>query len=315
MGTHNPDLKKGLESVFDCYHFDWLPYTNKSHQLQADILHMQKAHKADVVFMHMQSGEVVTCETAKKLSQNSLVFNWTGDVRSPLQPFYLDIGQHITSTLFTNMNDVEYCISNGIKSDYLQVGFDSTKFNPIGKTSPIYPEIIFMGSHYTEAGFPLTLLRYQMVTKLKSEFGSRFGVYGNGWNALTNGSIDNYDEEGTAYRSCKIAINLSHFAYSRYSSDRMFRILGSGAFCLTHEYPNIDMDFTPNKDLVIWKNLDDLVKKIKKYLAMDKERETIALNGCFKARTNHTWHHFAQNLNNITKKYDKERQLDTAHSV
>lgn len=314
MGTHNPDLLNGLESQFDCANIDWTEYTNKYNQLQSDILSLYQTHNPDIVFIHVQSDGIIGIDTAKIMSEKSLVFNWTGDVRHPVPDFYLNLGRHITSTLFTNMNDVNYLRNNGIKSDYLQVGFDSKKFNPLGRTDGKYPEVIFLGSNYVDA-FPLSKHRYEMVTALKKEFGSKFGVYGSGWGDLSNGYIDNYDDEGIAYRSCKIAINLSHFAYSRYSSDRMYRILGSGAFCLTHKFPDMELDLTPNKDLVVWHNINDLVNKINKYLVMDKERETIALNGCFKVRTSHTWHHFAKNLNEISNKYDKERLLDTAHKA
>lgn len=314
MGTHNPDLLNGLESQFDCVNIDWTEYTNKYNQLQSDILSLYKKHNPDIVFIHVQSDGIIGVDTAKIMSEKSLVFNWTGDVRQPLPDFYTKLGRHITSTLFTNMNDVNYLRNNGIKSDYLQVGFDSKKFNPLGKTDGKYPEIIFLGSNYVDV-FPLSKYRYEMVHTLKNHFGSKFGVYGSGWGDISNGYIDNYDDEGTAYRSCKIAINLSHFAYSRYSSDRMYRILGSGAFCLTHHFPDIELDLKTNKDLVVWHNINDLVNKINKYLVMDKERETIALNGCFNVRTSHTWHHFAKNLNEIANKYDKERLLDTANKA
>lgn len=306
MGTHNPDLQRGLDSVFECYHLDWYPYQHNKSELQSIILGIKETFNPDIVFIHTQSGDVIDIQTLNVLSRNAIVFNWTGDVRHPLPQFYIDIGRHVTATLFTNMVDVELCNTLGIKADFLQVGFDSAYFNPLGKTDSKYPEIIFLGSNYPNV-FPLSNLRYEMVHGLKNEFGSRFGVYGGGWGDLCNGYIDNYADEGIAYRSCKIAINLSHFAYSRYSSDRMFRILGSGAFCLTHNFPDLEKDFVPNKEVVVWNSIDDLKSKIYKYLINDKERENIALKGCLKARTNFTWHHFAKNLKLIIDNIKKEK--------
>lgn len=326
MGTHNPDMQKGLESEFDCFIFDWMEFWSPSYVQEANHLphlaHLSKPPSAsypvndinqriltafsnfnpDIVFMHIQSGDVVTPETARIMAQTSMVFNWTGDVRFPVPNFYFEIGKHITSTLFTNMNDVDVCMSNGVKADYLQVGFDSVHFNPLGVSDNKYPEIIFLGSNYQHCPFPLTQLRCDMVTTLKSRYGNRFGVYGGGWSGMESGNITSYDEEGMAYRSCKIAINLSHFAYRRYSSDRMYRILGSGAFCLSHHYPEIELDFKNGEDLVVWNDVNDLINKIDKYLTKDNERGRIALNGCLKARTEFTWHHFAKNLKKITEK-------------
>lgn len=331
MGQHNPDLQKGLDSVFDCFHFDWTSYgewkhstsnlshiphlphlantvssSTKKYNIQGELLSAFNNFNPNIVFMHIQSGDVVDIETVKIMAQRSIVINFTGDVRHPLPSHYLEIGKHIHSTLFTNTTDVDICLSNGINADYLQVGFDSEHFNPLGNTDSKYPEIIFLGSNYGTTPFPLTQLRCDMVMRLKSEFGSRFGVYGGGWSGLENGNITSYEEEGKAYRSCKIAINLSHFAYKRYSSDRMYRILGSGAFCLSHNYPEIELDFKNGEDLVVWNDIEDLVLKIKKYLSKDNERGRIALNGCFKARTQFTWHHFAENLKLITDKIKKQ---------
>ncbi len=228
MGTHNPDFARGLDSVFECLHFDWTVFSqpvsshiphlahlaNKSPDLNTELLNAFNNFKPDVVFIHTQC-DVISKEVANIMMQSAICYNWTGDIRFPLQHFYFDFGKYITATLFTNMNDVETLNKNGVNADYLQVGFDSVHFNPLGKISPTYPEIIFLGSHYPHVDFPLTKLRHDMVMRLKSEFGNNFGVYGGGWNGLESGNITSYEEEGTAYRSCKIAINLSHFAYKR----------------------------------------------------------------------------------------------------
>lgn len=303
MGTNNPDLQKGLNSIFECVHFDWTTYGFNSDLLQNNLLDEFNRFKPDIVFMHLQSGDVLNISTIQYIASNSIVVNWTGDVRYPLPLHYLQIGRFINCTLFTNMNDVETCIENGVKADYLQVGYDSTNFTPNGDINENYQPIIFMGSNYINyQPFPLSQHRTEMVMQLKNKFGNYFGLYGNSWNGLANGNIDNYYEEGKAYRSCKVAINLSHFAYKRYSSDRLYRILGSGAFCLTHYYPEIEKEFIDGKDLVVWQSLEDLEDKINYYLANEEQRKIIAKSGHEKAINNHTWKSFAKNLKIITDK-------------
>ena len=259
MGTHNPDLQKGLNSIFECVHFDWKVYSLKSDLLQTNLLNEFNKFKPDVVFMHLQSGDVLNISTIQYMASSSIVVNWTGDVRYPLPHHYLEIGKHINCTLFTNMNDVDTCIANEVNADYLQVGYDSNNFTPYGDVNENYQQILFLGSNYKNTyRFPLIEYREEMVKKLRLKFGNYFGLYGNFWNGLANGVINNYYEEGKAYRSCKIAINLSHFAYKRYSSDRLYRILGSGAFCLTHYYPEIEKFFINAKYILIWEDLQDL---------------------------------------------------------
>jgi spore maturation protein CgeB len=301
MGEHNPDLKRGLDSVFECMHFDWTPFQNRIGHLQEQILSMCELFEPAIIFMHIQSEGIVLPETLSKLIKSSMIFSWTGDVRHPLPQHYIDTGRLITSTLFSNQTDVEIARPLGITADYLQVGFDKEHFSPLGRIGTGYSDIIFLGTNYLSHPFPLSSLRHAMCIRLKHEFGGAFQIYGDGWSGMANGLIHKYEEEGAAYRACKIAINLSHFAYSRYSSDRMFRILGTGAFCLTHRFPDIEQDFDVGNELVVWEDLDDLVRKCEYYLANPVERERIALNGCFKARTEYTWNHFASNLSQIAE--------------
>ncbi|MGV8130701.1 MAG: glycosyltransferase family protein [Candidatus Pacearchaeota archaeon] len=309
MGQHNPDLKNGLSQIFDCIHLDWIIYRSNTDQLQKDILKKVNEFSPDVVFMHLQREGVVTIETVTSIrKQGIVVFSWTGDVRYPVPQHYLTLGKHIDATLFSNMNDVEFCNNNGIVADFLQVGYDEYNFSPIGYKDENYPEIVFMGSNYPSINFPLTKLRSEMVTRLKSEFGNRFGLYGGGWGKLADGSINSYKEEGNVYRSCKIAINLSHFAYKRYSSDRLFRILGCGTFCLSHHYPDMEVDFNVGNDLVVWNDIDDLVEKIKMYLQNNLERKRIANNGYNNVINNFTWINFAEGINKLTDKYSHKME-------
>lgn len=324
MGQHNPDLQRGLNGVFECLHLDWIKHGENSFQLQNELLNTQNTFNPDYIFMHTQSGNVVKDDTLIQLSKNSKIINWSGDVRSPLPSHYLHTGSKIFLTLYTNMNDVQTSIQKEVRADFLQVGFDKIHFNPLGEKGN-YPEILFLGSNYGDM-FPLSSFRRQMVERLKNEFGSRFGLYGGGWDKNDNnftlpllphmnqiqnnyikyadGNISSYAEEGKAYRSCKIAINLSHFAYSRYSSDRMFRILGSGAFCLTHRFPDIEKDFKIGEEVVVFDSLEDLCNKIRYYLSNEKEREIIAMRGCALARNKYTWDNFAENLKLIIEKYE-----------
>jgi spore maturation protein CgeB len=55
--------------------------------------------------------------------------------------------------------------------------------------------------------------------------------------------------------------------------------------------------------VVAWDNINDLIFKVNKYLNDDNKRGKVGLNGCFKARTKHTWHHFAKDLKTLIDKY------------
>lgn len=304
MGNHNPQMTSALERYFDCTHIDWTEYGMYSQSLQDVVINACNDVNPNYVLLHIQNGNVLTINTIKQISKKHKVINWTGDVRYPLPQHYIDIGKEIFLTLYTNMNDVVKTRTHNINSDFLQVGFDDVDFTPVGDTHNYFQPILFLGSNYLDSiNFPLSQLRYDMVKLLKQEFNSNFGLYGTGW-LNKDGILTRYTEEATAYRTCKLAINLSHFDYSRYTSDRMFRIMGSGALCLTHRYKDIDQDFNVGEDLVAWDNLDELVDKIKYYISNDYERQRIATNGYKLSKSKYTWINFAQNLKKIIKKYE-----------
>lgn len=375
MGHGNPNMQRGLESVFECKHIDWtevfegvasqnpppeqqqaitttetmrrvhgFDIRNPSGEARADnrvplpvqkiktniltpsgepsidnridtgstitkkspfdsiLLKAFNDFKPDVVFMHLQRPGIISHESLDAINKKSVVVNWCGDVREELPKHYIDLGHHIDLTLFTNIEDVEKLRKAGVKAEFLQVGYDSQNFNPKGPVdTKMYPEIIFMGSNYQNT-FPLSSYREAMVQKLKATFGDKFGVYGANWGQYANGLITNFSEEGKAYRSCKIAISLSHFERTKYASDRLFRILGTGAFCLTHTFPDIEHDFEIGKDLDVFTSIEQLVTKIKYYLENETLRKSIAESGQKKAKMNFTWHNFAENLKVLTDK-------------
>ena len=65
-----------------------------------------------------------------------------------------------------------------------------------------------------------------------------------------------------------------------YSSDRIAQLLGNGLLTFVHE-ETLFKDFLSSKEMVFYKNIDDLSYKINKYKKDIKERKKIAKNGKF----------------------------------
>ena len=76
-----------------------------------------------------------------------------------------------------------------------------------------------------------------------------------------------------------MGLNLSRGeAIKYYSSDRITQIVGNGLVCLIDEKTQY-RDFFSNKEMVFYKNLNDLSEKIIKISRDDKLRRKIAKNG------------------------------------
>jgi len=289
-------LWRAFDTYFETQHLDWTAVRHNKADMNGRILKACNSFKPHIIFMQIQASDYLTIETATQLSKKAFVINWTGDVRTPLPQWFVEIGRVIDLTLFTNMNDVVSAREKGVCADFLQVGFNKEIFTPVG-AKVTYPDIVFLGSNYHTAPFPLTQERKMLAVTLKQRYGKRFGVYGRGWEK------DNLDadflvpkQEATCYRSAKISINYSHFDYMRYSSDRMFRIMGSGGFCLTHNFKGVEKDFVINKHCAVFDDVSDCITKIEYYLKNHYEREMIRKNGCQMVRENFTWERAMENM-------------------
>jgi len=246
---------------------------------------------ADIAFLQPQDG-AITAESLKHLKNiGAWICGWSGDCREIIPSCYFEYAKYIDLTCFSNMNDVRTMRSLGYNADFLQIGYDPEIYYPDSTVVKDIP-IVFMGNHFGH--FPLSNLRREMVHELKKEFGNDFKAFGSG---MPDGSYMG-DQRGEAniYRRSKIAINLSHFNYERYSSDRLFRTLGSGCCVLSHDYNNIFKDFTPGRELITWTDINDLKQRISAILANEQLRQSIAKCGHELSLKEFTFKRMAENI-------------------
>lgn len=264
--------------------------------IDAEIEQLVMAEKFDFVFFQIQADRIVHSSTVECIKRTGAkVLNWTGDVRATVPAWMFSFGADIT--LFSNMRDVHEARAAGLKAEYLEIGFDEKIYYPDGPVIQTN-DIVFFGNSYGVDMFPLSKYRIEMVSFLKSNYKRSFGVYGHGWN-FSNGNFNHSQrDEGAGYRSAKIAINCSHFEIERYSSDRLLRILGTGTpICLAKWYPGIELDYEDGVHLRVWKDLHELNKLIRYYIAPEnqKERAQIALNGMLLVQSKFTFDHMVKN--------------------
>lgn len=256
--------------------------------------------KPDLVFMQIQAANIIHPATVAQLQAwGAVVFNWTGDVRANIPQWMTSFGADVT--LFSNMRDVKEFRSRIGKSEYLEIGYDENIYCQEGEAKNI-EQIVFFGNSYGPNMFPMSAFRIQMCSYLKAIFMGRFGIYGTGWNISSGNFMHSQREEAAAYRGAKIAINCSHFEIAKYSSDRLFRILGTGTpICLAKHYTGMEEDFTDGVHLRVWRTIEELKDLINYYLdpANEAERVKIANGGMNIARQKFTFDCMAKNVNEI----------------
>ena len=259
-----------------------------------------QAIKYDAVFMQVQHPNIIELQTAKCLSEHSIAFNWTGDVRTDIS-WYEEIAPYVI-TLFTNMTDVEKMRSKGFRAEYLQCGYDHKYY--FQKQLKRYNTIAFCGNYYPAADFPLKQLRIDAVYELKRNFPEQFHLYGREWDkvGLKSEGFANNDWEANLYNESLLALSVSHFDYSRYFSDRLLREMACGCCVLSHRFKDNHLEFQEGVHIRYWDSIEDLIELCNYYFANPDQAKKIGDAAEQYVRENYTWEIFANKLLNIILK-------------
>ena len=275
---------------------DYIELSTGEQDVNQKAINMAKAFKPDIIFMQIQAENIIHIETVKELKKTgAFIINWNGDIRERTPQWMIDMAPHIDRTLFSNLRDAKNVVNGG----YLEIGYDPEIYKPEGDSFNL-PEIGFFGNNYGSAKFPLSRMRIQMNNLLLKHFRGRYGVYGNNWINTAGNFNHSQAEEAKAYRGIKIGINLSHFDEPKYSSDRIYRIMGSGCLCLAREYA--EMPFIDGQHLRTWQTFRELIELINYYLEHEDERKELALKGQQFVKENYT---FDKMVKNIIKEYEQ----------
>lgn len=269
--------------------------------LNGNIIHLFNKCKPDVVFMQIQTPNIVDNQTMDYMKSNgAFVINWNGDKRLTVPSWMLVCAPFVSMTSFSNMEDVREMQRLGYNSEYLEIGYDETIYTNEGTSYPS-EDILFMANNNGANFFPMSSFRIHIANELKTKYYNKFGLYGRGWHN-GNGNLNHSQSvEAQYYRGCKIAINCSHFNVARYNSDRLLRILGSGTFCLSYKHPEMEEDYENYKHLVYFETIEDLINKIDYYLEHEEERKQIAENGRQLVLNRNTFKHQVENIIKLVK--------------
>lgn len=260
---------------------------------------IQAVVEANLVFIQIQATGISRESISWLKYINAFIVHWSGDVRQPLPDFYIEMASWgVDLTCFSNMEDVRTMRALGFRSEFLQIGYDPEIYKKEGAKG-VAPEIVFMGNNC--GGFPLSQYRKDMVQFLRKEYGSRFGLYGSGWGGLEDGSyMGDQHGEAAIYRGAKIGINLSHFDCERYTSDRMFRMMGTGICILSHNFKGAKEMFS---GVGRWDDFEELKSLINWYFENENLRNSAAIYGYNLSYYEYTFNIMATNIIKLWKLY------------
>jgi spore maturation protein CgeB len=95
------------------------------------------------------------------------------------------------------------------------------------------------------------------------------------------------------FNRSKINLNLSNASRGETEQvkGRDFEVPGCGGFLLTKSSPEIEAYYNVGREIACYESVDDLVDKIRHYLARDAERDAIAAAGYRRTMLDHTYAH------------------------
>jgi len=248
----------------------------------------------EFIICHIQNPEAMLPLTFAALNDIAPVVNLTFDCRAEID-WYKEVAPLISLTCFSNEEDVRECAKEGINNTislHSSCNYDFYKpadnHSPPREISAYSHEIIFLGGNYSNSNvdFPLAQNRQDMIAFLKENYGDKFLSIGMGQEVSKY--VNEY-EELELYRSAKIVVGHNNFLRENYSSDRLWRAMGAGAFFLSPYSPGVEKTFEREIHIDWFNNLFELKNLIDFYLSNDFERNSIAQLGCTEVRLNHRW--------------------------
>ncbi len=146
-----------------------------------------------------------------------------------------------------------------------------------------------------------TLLYRLSCVKTLSGFNAK--VFGDsGWRELlgrsieTHPPIDYYRELPKFYNACRITLNATNLQMPEAVNQRVFDCPASGGFILTDHQGSLPELFEPGREVVAYRDKDEIPELVRYYLDNFEERVRIAMKGRERVLKEHTYRHRMERL-------------------
>jgi len=304
-------MNNGINQII-YFPFDEIMQKVGREEMNKQLLEIAYQERPDLCFFFLFNDEFKE-ETIKQISKNFLTINWFAD-----DHWRFDIYSKYYAPLF------KWIVTTDSKAPakYYRIGYKNViksqwacnhfLYKPLA-LEKIY-DVTFIGQSHGN--------RKEIIRKIKQK-GIDIKCWGSGW---PEGRVSQ-KEMIKIFSKSKININLSNSSgvinwktpakifLKRYNNSikfcepkewasnfksilgaqreqikgRNFEIPGCNGFLLTNNADNLTDYYEDGKEIIIYNNVDDLIKKINYYLINNKEREIIANMGYQRTLTEHTY--------------------------
>jgi glycosyltransferase involved in cell wall biosynthesis len=189
-----------------------------------------------------------------------------------------------------SLKSAEILRANQVHCGYLSHGYSPSIFRPLTTVSKKY-DLVFVGNW--SPWRDQVLVEALKVTSNVRVYGPRWQRRSSIHKALLRKVYGGNKIDETAlnelYNSTKIVLNASRVQNSSGLNMRFFEVLGSGSLLLTDQAPELERHFTPDVELIVFRDLFELKDKLRRLLENSSARRAVASQGYKKAQGNHTY--------------------------
>ena len=279
-----------------------LPYLRRSadpsRRHETILVEQIKAARPDVLYI--QDLHLCTPRFLSRVRQ--FVKLVVGQIASPLPDDSFLRGVDLVLTSCPHF--VQRFRDRGISTEYFRLGFESSLLERL-TSNPADYDAVFVG------GMTHLHVRGNEVIRRAAEK-IDLDVWGYGFDDLPPDSpilrrfhgeawgLDMYN----VFKGAKIVVNRHGEVAENFASNmRLFEATGVGSLLITDEKDNLGEFFEVGKEIETYSDPDDLVDKIKYFLAHEEERSRIARAGQARTLREHTYLHRMRELERLLEPY------------
>lgn len=306
VGWHGallPDLRElGPVTEFDCESFGirWSDmyrrdagFVERRRKINAlfrdELIRVHRENPVDFVFIYASGWEILA-DTLRLISKEIKVplvnmclddkQSWTGPIMDGQHFGQVDVAAAFDLSWTSASVACEWYMAEGARPLYMPEGFDGRQYKPLSLSKDI--PVSFIGAAY---GFRPSIVRFLKRRAIPIQ------AFGPGW-----GSVEAWgDDQIRIINRSVINLGLGGIGYSEDLTNvktRDFEIPGAGGgLYLTSFNPDLARHYDVGREIVCYRNRDEMLELIRYYLARPLEAAFIAERARKRCLREHRWLH------------------------
>lgn len=295
-GVYDAFREAGCElEVFD-YFYIYDSCRKNAAEVRRKLIERCGVFQPDLVHLQIQHTDIIDAKTVaaiKRQNPRTVITNWTGDVRNYVPETYKSVSKYADFNLISSTGQKDFFQKEiGREVKYWQIGYNpKLYYQSINKPVNFEYDVSFIANTNYLENYPGTSERERVCKLLRERFGSRFGLFGNGW-PESFGSKGSIAQPNVAqiYHKSFCVLSVSHYNnLAHYFSDRLLMCLASGRPTISLVFPHWQSYFTHNSDIVIAESVEDIPNKVQYLLNNPHHADFIGESGAALALAEHTY--------------------------